>query len=358
MLIGVPLLMARLFRGAATGHGPIYGSPISVNSGQVPSTQTDFPMLVSYVDDRFKTVANGGHVAGSNGYDIRPYSDAGLSSPLTYELERYNGSTGEIIMWVKVPSLSSSTTPIYLGYGDATLTTDGSSAATWSNSFRGVYHLADGTSLNVNSSTGSNNGTNHSATATSGQVDGAASLASSGPQYIDLGTGVMTGLSAVTVSAWVNATSFPGGSSGNYDIISSTDDVSAGGHYLNFSVKTNGKLACYVAVPGGTNVNYDGTGTNTLSTATWYHVAATYNSTAGLVGYVNGSVDKSVSPNGVFNSAGISTYIGQYVIGSLPWNGTIDEVRYSSVARSADWITTEYNNQSAPSTFATLGTEF
>ncbi len=29
----------------------------------------------------------------------------------------------------------------------------------------------------------------------------------------------------------------------------------------------------------------------------------------------------------------------------------------ASVARSADWITTEYNNQSAPGTFETLGTE-
>jgi hypothetical protein len=42
---------------------------------------------------------------------------------------------------------------------------------------------------------------------------------------------------------------------------------------------------------------------------------------------------------------------------TAPWNGLIDEVRISNVARSADWVTTEYNNQNAPGSFITLGTE-
>ena len=37
--------------------------------------------------------------------------------------------------------------------------------------------------------------------------------------------------------------------------------------------------------------------------------------------------------------------------------GMVDEVRASNTARSAGWIATEYNNQSAPSTFAPVGTE-
>jgi RHS repeat-associated protein len=36
------------------------------------------------------------------------------------------------------------------------------------------------------------------------------------------------------------------------------------------------------------------------------------------------------------------------------FNGTIDEVRTSKIARSADWIKTEYNNQNSPSTFYTV----
>ena len=37
--------------------------------------------------------------------------------------------------------------------------------------------------------------------------------------------------------------------------------------------------------------------------------------------------------------------------------GSVDEARISNVARSADWVMTEYNNQSSPSTFYTLGAE-
>jgi RHS repeat-associated protein len=36
------------------------------------------------------------------------------------------------------------------------------------------------------------------------------------------------------------------------------------------------------------------------------------------------------------------------------WHGVLDEVRLSNVERSDDWVTTEYNNQSSPSTFYTI----
>ena len=39
------------------------------------------------------------------------------------------------------------------------------------------------------------------------------------------------------------------------------------------------------------------------------------------------------------------------------WNGLIDEVRVSSTARSADWVATEYSNQSSPGTFYSLSPE-
>jgi hypothetical protein len=39
------------------------------------------------------------------------------------------------------------------------------------------------------------------------------------------------------------------------------------------------------------------------------------------------------------------------------FNGTLDEIRISNTARSADWLKTEYNNQSSPSTFYSFGTE-
>lgn len=336
----------------------LYYSPISINAGQVPSTQTDFPMLVSVTDARFKTTGNGGHVANANGYDIRPYSDSGLTTAITgYELERYNASTGEVVMWVKRSSLADGNVT-YLGYGDTSLTTDGSSTTTWSNNFISVYHLKDGSTLSVTDSTGNHNGTNHSATAAPGQIDGAAAFASVSSQYIDGGS--YAGPTQITLSAWVKATSFPNA----YNCVVGPHTTTPGNSYSIILVKSTGKLAMFCFRSASGDISYDGTGTNTLSAGTWYHIALTYDkngggSAPGLVGYFNGGVDKSVNSSTadlVTNTA--STYIGQDAgAANRFWNGSLDEVRLSSVARSANWITTEYNNQSAPGTFATLGTE-
>lgn len=326
-------------------------SPISINSAQVPSTQTDFPVLVSVTDARFKTIANSGHVANANGYDIRPYTDTTLGTAITgYELERYSATTGEVIMWVKVSSLSSSTTPIVLGYGDTSLTTDGSSTTTWSNSFLAVWHVKDGTTLSLlDSKTGSNDLTNvNTSTAAAGQIDGGVGLLSASSQALTTTTSL--GI-ASTLSIWVKGTSFP--NAYNTGIIHNNSNA----QYCGILVKSTGKLAMLIGT-GGTDRSYDGTGSHTLSTATWYYLTLTYSSAGGLIGYVNAASDGTHA-----GGANLDTVPSTGAIGKDPvnagrfWNGTLDEARIASVARSADWITTEYNNQSAPGTFETLGTE-
>lgn len=328
-----------------------YYSPETVNGSQVPSTQTDFPRLINVTDARFKTTGNGGHVQNSSGFDIRPYSDSGLTSALTYELERYNASSGEVIMWVKIPSISNGNV-VYLGYGDAGLNSDGSSTATWSNNFLGVYHLKDGSSLDVNSATGSNNGTNNSATATTGKIDGAAAFVSASSQYIDLGTGMAP--TKITLSAWVNATSFP--NSYNSTIVRW---ATASASFAYLQVKSTGKLSAGVAAEI-LNPTYDGSGTFTLSTDTWYYLVLTYGFDTGedFRTYVNASQDNSLTQRGALKTNSATTDIAKDPINSGRfWDGKIDEARVASVFRSANWVTTEYNNQSAPQTFATLGTE-
>ncbi len=322
-----------------------FRSPITVNAGQVPRPQSGFPMLVNYTDARFKSSPTG-HVQNASGFDIRPYTDAGLTIPLIYELERYNGTTGEVIMWVLRPSIFDGDVT-YLGYGDASLSSDGSSATTWSNNFTSVYHLKDGTSLNVNDATGFANATNHSATATAGQIDGAAALASASSQFIEATPASSGG--KCTISAWINATSFP-------NAYNSVFGGASAGTATAFLIKSTGKLAPFFAL--GTSQGYDGTGTNTLVASTWYYIVMSYDG-ATVRGYVNGSLDGTAAIVGIPNTSSLTLWaIGKdEVTAGRFWNGIVDEVRVSQVARSGDWITTEYNNQVLPSTFATLGTE-
>jgi hypothetical protein len=326
-----------------------YYTPVTIDHTKCGgSDSSNFTVLFNTVDARFKTVANGGHVQNSSGFDIRPYSDSGLTTALNFELERYNASTGEVVMWIKEGTVShTSDTVYYLAYGDSSLSTDGSSTSAWDSTFTRVYHLKDGTTLSVIDSTGIQNGTNSGATATSGQIDGAANFAAVSSQKITAGNLSQT---AITVSLWINDTleDIPYRTAFNMGASSVS--------YAGIDVKSNGKLN--VAVQATTSRAYDGTGTHTLSAGTWYHVALTYDSSAGLVAYVNAASDGTVSANGNMNSTSQPCEIGHSpAFNCCFWNGKIDEVHVANVARSADWITTEYNNQNSPSTFYTVGTE-
>ena len=74
--------------------------------------------------------------------------------------------------------------------------------------------------------------------------------------------------------------------------------------------------------------------------------------------YINGAVDSTTgSGNITIGSGSKDIGIGQSFISGYEgyFDGLIDEARFSSTARSADWITTEYNNQNRLSTIYTIG---
>ena len=64
---------------------------------------------------------------------------------LKWEVEKYDGTTGNLIAWVKIPSVSSSTdTVFYLMYGDSAINTNQSDPPnTWDSNFKGVWHMGE-----------------------------------------------------------------------------------------------------------------------------------------------------------------------------------------------------------------------
>lgn len=330
---------------------PFFMRSLTIDHTQVPSTQTNFPVLFNFTDNTFRTIGNGGHVSTVN--DILFYGDSAGMNPLKFEIERYTATTGEIVAWIKLPSISSaSDTIFYIRYGDPSITTDHSDArSVWSNGFVCVYHLKDGTTLSMVDSANENTAINHLATATAGQIDGAAAFASASSQYIDCGTTLAR--TSVTISAWINGTTFPNA----YNTVGGWNDNTGGTKQAMIWVKSTGKMTFFVNT--GSAVGYDGTGTNTLVAGTTYYVTLTYDSTSGLVGYINAGVDGTAAANGILVVSGAPPfYIGRdFVTAGRFWNGVIDEVRESQVARSANWITCEYNNQKTSSTFIALGAE-
>jgi hypothetical protein len=111
-------------------------------------SQTNYPVVFKTIDPNFRSTAYGGRVVNPNGYDIRPFDVPDLtlpspppSQPLPFQLKRYVASTGEIVMWIKPPSISSAQdTKIRLTCGDPALNSDGSTPAMWDLHYKGVYH--------------------------------------------------------------------------------------------------------------------------------------------------------------------------------------------------------------------------
>jgi hypothetical protein len=107
--------------------------------------------------------------------------------------------------------------------------------------------------------------------------------------------------------------------------------------------------------------------TTAVSTGTFHYAVGTftYTGTGNYAGTWYVYLDNTrYGPNN-FNYAGNATgnFTGaSWRLANNPqWpnysNVILDEVRVSNIARSANWIATEFANQSAPGTFYTLGAE-
>jgi hypothetical protein len=100
-----------------------------MKANQVPSPQSNFPVLISDTYPYLKATDSQALVHNSNGYDIGFYGNSDcVSNKLAWETELYKANTGEVRYWVKIPTLSSSTT-FYMCYGNSSISTDQSNKA-------------------------------------------------------------------------------------------------------------------------------------------------------------------------------------------------------------------------------------
>jgi hypothetical protein len=140
--------------------------------------------------------------------------------------------------------------------------------------------------------------------------------------------------SNLTVSTWIYPTAF------NSDIrgIISWGQASTGkGRGLMLNVAR----PAWIGYGGGANI----TSTTTLSTNTWYHLAATYDGTTVKI-YLNGSLDTTGTPS-LSSFTYTATYIGELywsqATASRHFEGYIDEVSLFNTALDSANIQAMYN---------------
>lgn len=335
---------------AAGGNG--YYRTITIDHTKVPSTQSNFPIVVTGTYTYLKTVGNGGSVQNANGYDVGFYSDSALTTKLKWETVAYGASTGTVEYWIKIASLSSSSdTVIYMGYGQTSITTDQSDRTNvWDTDFRLVAHMGDGSTIVTNdSSSYSYTGTNTSVTATggafaSGTLGGAGNFSSAQISFGDNIGANMTG--DFTLSYWGYAT--------NWTQVFSKSPAGTGiAKPFDGYIFYTGQQRLWVG---------DGTSSDNLiesaaaPTSTWTYYTWKMSGTSWSV-RKNSAADNSGTITVSRADGTENLLIGHNNPGTEYFAGKLDEMRASGIARSDDWDTTCYNNQSSPSTFYTVGSE-
>jgi MSHA biogenesis protein MshQ len=335
-----------------------YRKPVTLDATRVEgSDHADFPVMLSLVDGDLRTVANGGRVENASGFDI-VVVDGADTVRLDHEMEHFDPATGEIVLWVRIPVLSATVdTDLFLYYGNASVAGSlENPAGVWTNGYEAVWHFGgDLLDATPNGRNGTNGGTSDTP-----------ALAGNGRQLVPIsevrtGTWSVSG-SAITLQGWAR---YPAFSQDDPRIVSKAIAGNDNDHVFMLSLSGSGNRFPRLRIKtgtddaGGTTVLIASTGG--LSTDTWHLVAGSYDGTTMRL-FTDGLAVGSTPKSGALRENAWETWIGNNPNNTTDpaWaamDGLLDEVRVSSVARSAGWLRTEYNNLISPGTFHAVGGE-
>jgi hypothetical protein len=321
----------------------------TVRSGDVPATQTNFP---SYVDlDRL------GVTTLAEAQSIRVYADEAK----TVEWAREIVSATE--MHVKVPSLTS-TVDIYVDWdgvrSDYATTATYGAEVVWGDKNL-MWHLED-IALIKDSSGNSNTGTvQNTVTNIAGEVGGAVNFANpteSSQDAISIAANstLQPASSAFTVSTIVNFDTLPAVSNNYkpwlYNAWSDGGSSSQTSFLVSVFNNSSKKFRLLATDTGGTT--HVLASTVSATTSQYHKVTAGYDG-SNLFIQVDTETRQTlaVGTKTWADFDGVISIGSRYLAGSgrYPVNGQCDYTYFAKVGYSANWITTEYNNQSDEATF-------
>lgn len=326
---------------------------IDKNKVDGSSGHENFPVYLDLTHNAFKYRQNWPYswdqgMFSPNGYDVQVCNANGDELPI--EIVGYDSTIGNLKLWVKVDKLSSTANTILTvkhGVSSGNVSNP-SSPDVWGSDYKAVYHFED-----LNDATNNNNDANNfGSSLATGQMGSSVDLDGNDYLRVPYSSSLDITGKKLTMSAWVNVAANP----------SSDAPFAVKGPSVN-------QEAYMFGVDGGTNpvkINSRVT-TNTghyrhddgsLPVNQWVFVQFVYDgdlSSGQKKVYVNGSLSHSKSASGDINTGSHDLFIGKRVYSDNRYlTGKIDELRIACAATSADWISTEYNNQLSPTTFATI----
>jgi hypothetical protein len=323
----------------------------------------DYPLLVSISHPTLRSAAAGGHVANGDGSDLRFLASGatcgvGATCTLDHEIERYDPNAGILVAWVRIPQLGTAAAPtdttITVGYGAADPGAAPDARRVWDSGFHGVWHLDSG----VNDSTaGVHHGVATGTSSAPAQIAGG--LAFNGTSdFVDVATSTAFdfGVDAdFTLSLWAKTRQTGAGQSPR--LISRRDGKPQGFEVVLHTL--NNDDAWFGALDSSSGAATARGSTNLASSGTW-HLVSVVRRAGQLVAYedLSPSSPMAGATGSLATTVPLRFGAASGTTATQLFAGSQDEVRISAVARSQEWILTDYATQSGPPNTLTLGDEF
>jgi biopolymer transport protein ExbB len=316
------------------------------------SNQNDFPAWIDLTD---------ADIAGralADGHDIYFTASDGTTR-LDHELTSWNPTSHRLGAWVRIPTLDSANpTSIYVHYGDPGAAPPPNPKGVFKSSFVAVWHLDDELpATRIVDATTTSQGT-PTLTAATTRVTGklGSGLAFTDSNDMITFANPLSGTTPHTISVWVNQTA---NITHTAAIIAMGNSSGGQSRWLHGHFTNNSFAVGYY----GPDINPSPA--QVIDGANWTRLDWVYEGSNSKNHLFRNGVEIPGSPittTGTINTPNNTTgYIGFAPEPSYGPNngyeGTIDELRIATVARSTNWIATEYANQNSPSTFYGVGAE-
>lgn len=335
--------MYRCNRSIAIDHTKVSGSEDLI----------DFPALISISDTFLKSTANGGDIENPNGYDIIFTSDVSGTNQLDHEIASYNDTTGELLAWVKIPTVKyDEDTVFYIFYSDPDITESQENVADTWDVYELIMHMNDDSTSStvIDSSVHTHNGVysdsiDEVSTSNVSDPDGKIlqALSFDGVDQKITASGTLSP-DYITMSAWARSSSIT-----KQEIMNDAQD----NWHIRIAGQGSSPPTCIVRSGGVYAISQFPT---TQTDGEWHLIAGTYDGTTAIV-YVDGVAGTpNTDTSGPLDPSPGDLYIGVHPVADQnPMNGSIDELRLATSAFTAGWIGTEFNNQDSPPTFIFVG---
>ena len=317
---------------------------LTISGSYIEEDLSDFPIMV-HLDSTCSGVFN---ELGSNSKRILVVTSE--QKQCYVEVERWDEAVKDAWLWIKVPTLASGVNSYLYLYYDNVRSDNSSYVGTvgevaaqnvWDSNFVGVWHMNQDPSgvapQELDSTSNNNNGTSNGDMTSDDLVEGQIAKAldfDGSNDYLNCGADASLDINdEIMIEAWVK----PEVLNSNHVIVAKRDGASSSNYQVYFD-DSGKRLSFY----NGGSEYYS---SFVPDVGVWIYVVVMVNDNVSAKFYVDNVLKSTIENVAIGNTNTAPLQIGGRTVGKEIFNGIIDEVHISNIARSPAWIKVTYYSE-------------